>query len=123
MRRLILKATGIEHTNALDAYVGNRLRELEKVIDPKEKSCIARVEIAKETKHHKTGLDVYKAELTMRTGRKDFRVTATDEADLYAAIDAMKDHIVRDIKEHRGRMRALQKEGDRKVKKVLRGDK
>ncbi|HXK38307.1 MAG TPA: HPF/RaiA family ribosome-associated protein [Candidatus Paceibacterota bacterium] len=123
MMRLILKATGIEHTNAIDAYVGSRLRELEKVLDPKEKSCIARVEIAKETKHHKTGADVYKAELTMRTSKKDFRVTATDEADLYAAIDALKDHIVRDIKDHRERVRQQQKDGDRKVKRALKGDK
>lgn len=123
MMRLILKATGIEHTNAIDAYVGNKLRDLEKVLDPKEKSSIARVEIGKETKHHKTGIDVYKAELTMRTGKKDFRVTATDEADLYAAIDAMKDQIVRDIKDHRERVRQQQKDGDRKVKKVLKGDK
>lgn len=123
MMRLILKATGIEHTNAIDAYVGSRLRELEKVLDPKEKSCIARVEIAKETKHHKTGADVYKAELTMRAGKKDFRVTATDEADLYAAIDALKDHIVRDVKDHRERVRQQQKDGDRKVKKALKGDK
>lgn len=122
MMRLILKATGIEHTNAIDAYVGSRLRELEKVLDPKEKSCIARVEIGKETKHHKTGADVYKAELTMRAGKKDFRVTATDAADLYAAIDAMKDHIVRDVKDHRNRTRELKKDEDRKVKRALKGD-
>lgn len=122
MMRLILKATGIEHTNAIDAYVGSKMRELEKVLDPKEKSCIARIEIAKETKHHKTGADVYKAELTMRAGKKDFRVTATDPADLYAAIDTLKDHIVRDVKEHRERTRALQKSGDRQVKKVLKGN-
>lgn len=118
--RLTLKATGIEHTNALDSYVSMRLRELEKILDPKEKSCIARVEISKETKHHKTGVDVYKAEVTMRAGKKDFRVVKTDEADLYAAIDAMKDEIMSDVKEHYKRTRALVKEGGRAVKDALR---
>ncbi len=118
--RLTLKATGIDHTNALDAYVAMRLRELEKVLDPKEKSCIARVEISKETKHHKTGAQVFKAELTMRAGKKDFRVEKFDASDLYAAIDAMKDEAVQDVKEHYKRARVLEKKGERKVKEALR---
>lgn len=118
--RLTLKATGIEHTNALDAYVSMRLRELEKVLDQNEKSCIARVEISKETKHHKTGAHVFKAEITMRAGKKDFRVEKFDAADLYAAIDAMKDDIVEEVKEHHKRNRVLLKQGDRKVKTVIK---
>lgn len=118
--RLTIKATGIEHTNAIDAYVSRKLGELEKYLDPKEKSCIARVEISKETKHHKTGLNVFKAELTMRAGKRDFRIVKTDESDLYAAIDAMKAEIVSDVKDHYNRLRALKKEGGRNAKKVLR---
>lgn len=118
--RLTIKATGIEHTNALDAYVTKRLLELEKYLDPKEKSCIARIEIGKETKHHKTGLDVYRAEITMRAGKRDFRIVKTDESDLYAAIDAMKAEAISDVKDHFTRLRVLKKEGGRNAKKILK---
>lgn len=118
--RLTIKATGIEHTNALDAYVSKRLAELEKYLDPKERSCIARVEISKETKHHKTGLDVFKAELTMRAGKRDFRIVKTDEADLYAAIDAMRAEVIMDVKDHYSRLRDLRKDGARDAKKILK---
>jgi ribosomal subunit interface protein len=118
--RLTIKATGIEHTNALDAYVTKKLVELEKYLDPKEKSCIARIEIGKETKHHKTGQHIYKAELTMRAGKRDFRIVKTDDSDLYAAIDAMKAEAVSDVKDYFSRLRVLKKEGDRKAKKILK---
>lgn len=118
--RLTIKATGIEHTNALDTYVTKKLFELEKLLDPNEKSCIARVEISKETKHHKTGIDVFKAELTMRAGKRDFRIVKTDESDLYAAIDKMKDEVVFEVKEHHKKIRAHEKSGGRIAKKVLR---
>lgn len=118
--RLTIKATGIEHTNALDSYVNKKLSEIDRFLDPNEKSCIARIEISKETKHHKTGVDVFKAELTMRAGRRDFRVVKTNESDLYAAIDEMKDEAVAEVKEHHKKLRASVKDGGRIAKKVLR---
>lgn len=118
--RLTIKATGIEHTNSLDSYVTKKLSELDKVLDPKEKSCIARIEISKETKHHKTGIGTYKAELTMRAGRKDFRIVKTNDADLYAAIDEMKDEIILEVKNHHKKLRDLGKEKGRAVKRVIR---
>lgn len=113
--RLTIKATNIEHTNALDAYVVRRLGELEKVLEKKEKSEIARVDIGRTNKHHKEGKDVYYAEVTFHVKKKDFRAVAK-AADLYEAIDKMKDMIVREVKRHHEHVRESQKKGGRELK-------
>jgi ribosomal subunit interface protein len=100
--RITLKATHIEHTNAIDAYVAKRLRELERILGAKEKSEVARVDIGVSSKHHKEGKEQYYAEITLHVKNKDFRVVAK-AADLYAAIDKMKDDIVREVTRHHDR--------------------
>ncbi len=55
--RITLKATNITHTNAIDAYVTKRMRDLEKVLEPKEKSSIARIDVGLSNKHHKEGME------------------------------------------------------------------
>ena len=117
--RTTLKATNITHTNAIDAYVGKRMRELEKILPPKEQSQIARIEIGTTTKHHKEGKDLYFAEITFHIKKKDFRVVVKS-ADLYAAIDQMKDGIVRDVKNYHERSRELGKDGGREMKTRMR---
>ena len=117
--RITLKATNITHTNAIDAYVAKRMRELEKVLEPKEQSQVARIDIGSTTKHHKEGKDLYYAEITFHIKKKDFRV-AVKSADLYSAIDEMKDGIVRDVKNHHERARDLSKDGGRELKTRMR---
>lgn len=117
--RITLKAANIVHTNAIDAYVGKKMRELEKVLEPKEQSQIARIDIGTTTKHHKEGKDLYYAEITFHIKKKDFRVV-TKSADLYSAIDEMKDAIVQDVKSYHERMRTLAKEGAREIKSRMR---
>ncbi len=119
--RITIKATNITHTNAIDAYVGKRLRDLEKVLDPKERSQIARIDIGTTTKHHKEGKDLYYAEVNFHVKKKDFRVVARS-ADLYTAIDEMREKIVADVKEYHERARTLTKSGGREMKKRLKAD-
>ena len=116
--RLTIKATNIVHTNAIDAYIAKRMRELEKVLEPKEKSELARIDVGTTNKHHKEGKDLFYAEVTFHVKKKDFRAVAKSE-DLYAAIDKMKDEIVREVTNHHDRMRALAKEGGREMKRRI----
>ncbi len=116
--RITLKATNIEHTNAIDAYVGKRMRELEKVLEPKEKSELARVDVGTTNKHHKEGKDLFYAEITFHVKGKDFR-TVAKAGDLYAAIDKIKDDIVREVTRHHDRQRALRKSGAREMKRRI----
>ncbi|OGZ06435.1 MAG: hypothetical protein A3C93_01745 [Candidatus Lloydbacteria bacterium RIFCSPHIGHO2_02_FULL_54_17] len=118
--RTTIKATNIEHTNAVDAYLTKRLAELVRILEPKEQSELARIELGKSTKHHRTG-EVFFAEITFHVKKKDFRATATG-ADLYEAIDKMQAMIVREVKRHHDHARAERKKGGREFKRrVVRG--
>lgn len=116
--RITLKATNITHTNAIDSYVGKRMRELEGVLEPKEKSSIARIDVGLTNKHHKEGKEQYFAEITFHVKGKDFRVV-TKAPDLYEAIDMMRDRIVRDVTKHHDRLRTKRKQGAREVKRRI----
>ncbi len=114
--RLTIKATNIEHTNAIDAYLTKRMSELERILDAKEKSQIARLDIGKTSKHHKEGREAYYAEVTFRAQKKDFRAVAKSP-DLYEAIDKMKDMIVREVLRHHAKTKLLEKKGAREIKR------
>ena len=116
--RITLKATNITHTNAIDAYVSKRMRDLEKVLEPKEKSAIARIDVGSTNKHHKEGKEQFYAEITFHVKGKDFRVV-TKASDLYEAIDMMKEKIVRDVTKHQDRMRTERKAGAREMKRRM----
>lgn len=116
--RLTIKATNIIHTNAIDAHIMKRMRELEKVLEPKEKSELARIDVGMTTTHHKEGKDIFYAEITFHVKKKDFRALAKAD-DLYAAIDKMKDEVVREVTQHHDRTRALTKAGGREMKRRI----
>lgn len=113
--RLTIKATNIEHTNAIDSYLAKRMSELERILDAKEKSQIARLDIGKTSKHHKEGKEVFYAEVTFHVKKKDFRAVAK-APDLYVAIDKMKDMIVREVLRHHAQTRVLEKKSARELK-------
>lgn len=117
--RTTIKATNIEHTNAIDSYVNKRMRDLEKVLDAKEKSKIARVEVGKTTTHHRGGKDIFFAEVMFHVSKKDFRA-AVKADDLYAAIDKMRDEIVREVTRHHERAREQRKNGEREMKRHIK---
>lgn len=118
--RLTIKGTNIEHTNAIDSYVMKSMSELEAVLEPKEKSEIARLEIGKTSNHHKEGKDVFFAEITFHVKKKDFRVTANAK-DLYIAIDKMKKIIISEVKKHHAQTRVLKQRGERELKRRIVG--
>ena len=117
--RTTVKATNIEHTNAIDAYLGKRLKELERILEQKEESELARIELGKTTKHHHTGR-LFFAEITFHVKKKDFRATGEGN-DLYEAIDRMQAMIVREVKRHHELVRVKRKSGAREIKRRIGG--
>jgi len=117
--RFITKATNIAHTNAIDAYLTKKMSELEKVLEPEEKSHVARLDIGKTSKHHKEGKEVFYAEITFHVKKKDFRAVAKS-GDLYSAIDGMKDIIVREVARHHEKTNKLVQKGAREMKRRVR---
>ena len=91
-----IKGTQISITPAISDYLHKKIASLDKFIDKKDESVFAQIELAKTTHHHKSGAEVFRAEINMHTRGKDFYVFSESE-DLYAAIDKMKDEIAREI--------------------------
>jgi ribosomal subunit interface protein len=116
--RLTIKATNIEHTNAIDSYLTSSISALERILEPKEKSEVARLDIGKASKHHKEGKEEFYAEITLHVKGKDFRAVAK-ASDLYVAIDKMTAMVIREVKRHHTQVRALQKKGGREMKKRI----
>ncbi len=95
-----IKATNIELTPAIQEYVEEKLAYLDELLSD-DSSIMANVEVGKTTPHHQKG-DVMRCEVNLQVPGRLLRVEKT-EKDLYKAIDKVKDHLARQIKDWRGR--------------------
>ncbi len=90
-----IKASGVELTPAISAYVERKLEHLDKFLvsvgEPKQ----AFVEVEKTTRHHKNG-DIFRCEVMVKLPGKTLRAESND-TDLYAAIDAVRDALERQV--------------------------
>ena len=117
--RYSLQATKIEHTPAITAYIEKKLKELERVLDKGDASIHAELEVGKLTTHHKQG-ELFFAEINLHAMKKKWR--AVEEADnLYTAIDAMRDAIVREVTSGEKKARLKSRKGGREIKKRMKG--
>lgn len=113
------KTTNIELTPAISDYLDKRLSALDKFISPDDESAHCQVEIGKTTRHHKQG-DVFKAELNLHIAGKNLYANA-EKDDLYAAIDEVKDEMVRQITQHKDKNTTLTRKGALAIKNIIKG--
>ncbi len=114
-----IKATNIELTDAISAYVEEKLQSVEKFMVPhEEEEPVAYVEVGKTTNHHNSG-DVFRAEVTTTVRGKQFRAVC-QKSDLYAAIDDMKDELIRELNSYKNKERTLMRRGAGMIKNLLR---
>ena len=74
--KIKITTTNIELTSAIESYVQEKIRSVEKFALPHEsEDPIAEVEIGKTTNHHQSG-DVFRAEVNLRVRGKHFRATS-----------------------------------------------
>lgn len=106
--QLNIKATNLELTDNLRAYIQKKMNMLEKYFG-KLKVIGVRVQIGRITNHHLKG-EIYSAEANLSLGSDLLRVEKT-EKDLFKAIDKVKDHLELVIKKYK------EKKIDRKKKK------
>ena len=117
--KINIKTTNMEGTAALSGYVEEKLQSVEKFTLPHEsEDVVAEVEIGKINNHHQSG-DVFRAEVNLRVRGKSFRATS-EKSDLYAAIDDMRNELVREITSHKDKARTLVRRGGGIIKKMLR---
>lgn len=113
-----IKTTTISMTPAISEYIDKHLDSVKKFLesDPTAKCDL---EIAKTTNHHKNG-DIFKAE--MHIVAKDQNIyTSVEKDDLYAAIDILKDEVIRKLKSEKSKQRSFLRKGGAKIKDLLKG--
>ena len=115
-----IKTNNIAPTDSLSLYVKEKILSVEKFLEALHENgeFVAEVEIGKTTKHHHSG-DVFRAEVNIRGKGKFFRAVS-EKDDLYAAIDDVRNEIVREINSYKGKERALFRRGAGMIKNLLR---
>ncbi len=115
-----IKATNIELTPAISDYCDKRFSAFDRFISNVSADSVkCEIEVGKTTAHHKSG-DVFKAEVNLQIEGKSF-YAVSEKDDLYAAIDEVKDEIVRQITASKDRSMTLMKKGALRVKAMLKG--
>ena len=92
---IIIKATNMKLTQAIESYVHKRLGGLKKFMKNEAESLKCEVEIGKTSRHHKNG-DVFRAEISLYVKPKKL-YASSETADLYQSIDEVKDEIEREL--------------------------
>ena len=118
--KINIKATGIELTQAISDYVYKRIFSIGKYLDQKNNpDIVAQVEVGRSTRHHKAG-NIFRAEVHIMGTNLDAYAVSEME-DLYAAIDIVKDEIVRNIVHLKGKRETLSRRGAGIMKNIMNG--
>ena len=117
-----LQGKNMELTEAIKDYVIKRVTNLEKLlsnIETKKGEAMVKFEVRKTTNHHKTG-EIFHADCTVTIAGNEF-YGSSDHADLYSAIDEVKERLFNDINKNKDRKQTLFKRGATSVKKMAKG--
>lgn len=120
MLNINVKATNISLTPAISQYIDEKIASIEKFIDMEDPGSVkVNIEVGKTTRHHQSG-DIFNAELNLTLSGKHFRAVS-EQGTLYAALDDVKDEMVREVTSYRGKQRTLFRRGAARVKNIIRG--
>jgi ribosomal subunit interface protein len=117
-----LQSNNIELTEAIRDYVLKRVTNLDKLlsgIEAKGGEVKVNFELSKSNNRHKSG-EIFHADCLINIDGREF-YSSTDESDLYATIDAIKEILFNDIQKNKDRRQTLFKRGALSVKKMLKG--
>jgi ribosomal subunit interface protein len=99
-----IKGTGMELTDAIKSYAIEKMETLGKFFDNIQHIDI---DVGMRSTHHNKG-DIYFAEVNMSIPGRVVRVVK-EEADLYKAIEKVKDHLKVELDEEKEKMRRKDK--------------
>ena len=118
-RVVSIKATRFKLTEELESYVMKKLSWLEKLINAYNKNARVFVEVARTTRHHKTG-SIYYAELqVMPPGSKRGLRAVAEKNSLYEAVDCAKDELKRELQKEKEKRITNTHKGGEKIKKEM----
>jgi putative sigma-54 modulation protein len=113
------KATNIEITPAIADYIQKKFSAFDKFVNNNSGSARCDVEVGKTTHHHRSG-DVFRAEVNLHIEGKSF-YAVSELDDLYAAIDVVKDEVIRQVTSDKDKSNTLYRRGALHVKNILKG--
>jgi ribosomal subunit interface protein len=113
-----IKMTNIVLTGAISEYVNKRLKKVEGILS-NDPSAQCDVELGKVSAHHQKG-DIFRAEIHIVGAGKNAYATA-EKNDLFAAIDAVRDEVLRELKAGKGKRISLIRRSGAKVKDMVKG--
>lgn len=114
--KIIFKKKDFEITPSIESYVEKKIKTLEKFLKSFDKGKrIIEVELGKSTGRQKSG-NIFRAEINIKLGGKMFRAES-EQADIYAAIDEMRDDLEQEIKKFKERKETIFIRGARSFKK------
>ena len=105
-------------TPAISEYVNKRLKKIDGILS-NDPSAQCDVELAKTTAHHQKG-EIFKAEVHIVGAGKNVYASA-EKNDLYAAIDAVRDEVLRELKASKGKRISLIRRSGARVKDMVKG--
>lgn len=108
----------LESTEALERYVVKRLSKLDIFVDDEDTSAMGDVELEKTISNQNSG-DIYRAEINLHVKGKYLRAEASRD-DMYAAIDEIRDEMLKELRRLKGKRETLGKRGARMLKQILR---
>jgi putative sigma-54 modulation protein len=117
-----LQSKNLELTEAIKDYILKRVTNLEKLLanlESEKGEAKVSFEVLKTTNHHKAG-EIFRADCTIFISGDKFYGSCNHE-DLYAAIDAVKEKLYREIQKNKDRRQTLFKRGGSSIKKMLKG--
>jgi len=95
-----IKGTNMELTEAIRAYVVEKLDMLDKLTE-RYNPCVVAVDVGKTSNHHNKG-EIFRAEFNMTIPGGMLRAECVKD-DLYAAIDEAKDDLKRQLVDRKER--------------------
>ena len=99
--KIIIKATSLELTGPLKVYIEEKIGDLGKYLQFLEGDSIqVRIEVARSSRHHKHGDEVYHVDANLDLPGEVLRAEE-DSNDVRAAIDAVKDKLKREIEKYK----------------------
>src|SRR3989338_4502390 len=117
--KINIKGTRMELTPAISGYVQKKISSIEKYIDKNYADAVAQVEVGKNTEHYKSG-NIFRAEVHITGSGLDL-YAVSEMGDLYAAIDVVKDEIVRNAVQLKDKRKTLARRGAEMVKNMMKG--
>ena len=113
-----IKSTNVALSTAITDYADKRFNKIAKLLDH-DPATQCDIELARTTAHHQKG-EIFRAEIHIVGAGKNLYAVA-EKADLYAAIDGVRDEILRELKNQKEKRISFISRGGARVKAMLKG--